>query len=197
MRSRCASHDSARPLNCGVMRRDELSAEPDAAHTGRAPRTRPISLISAAVAIVIGLVAAGSALFYGAQVGAFSGDIVRFVLLPLFGTSCSLAGVLGAVGAWRFKRWGWWLVTWYCVFSIFGAFAPFFILGQIPASHSIQFLWFLFVVGALGYFFMPSVRASYGVIGSAGRAAVVLVGAGFVCTVLLFGYSGYFALSGT
>ena len=162
------------PLSCGVMRRDELSAEPEAAYPGRAPRTRPISLISSAVAIVIGLVAAASVVFYGAQVGRLSGDIVLFVLLPLFGTSCSLAGVLGAVGAWRFKRWGWWLVTWYCVFSIFGVFAPFFILGQVPASHSMQFSWFLFVVAALGYFFMPSVRASYGVSGSAARAAVCL-----------------------
>lgn len=179
------------------MRRDELSAEPEGADTDRAPRTRQISLISAGVAIVIGLVAAASVVFYGAQIGRFSGDMVLFVLLPLFGASFSLAGVLGAVGAWRFKRWGWWLVTWYCVFSIFGVFAPFLILGQIPASHSMQFSWFLFVVGALGYFFMPSVRASYGVSGSAGRAAVVLIGAGFACTVLLFGYSGYVAWAGT
>jgi hypothetical protein len=179
------------------MRRDELSAEPEAAHIGRAPRTRPISLISAAVAIVISLVAAARVVFYAAQIGGFSEDIVLFVLLPLFGTSCSLAGVLGAVGAWRFKRWGWWLVAWYCVFNIFGAFAPFFMLGQIPTSHSMQFLWLLFVVAALAYFFIPSVRASYGVTGSSARAAVVLVGAGFVCTVLLFGYSGYFALGGT
>jgi hypothetical protein len=197
MHMRRAGHVVARPLNCGVMRRGELSTDPETARTGRAPRTRPLSLISAAVGIVIGLVAAAGVVFYGAQVGAFSGDIVLSVLLPLVGTACSLAGVLGAVGAWRFKRWGWWLVTWYCVFSIFRAFAPFLILGQIPASHSMQFLWFLFVVAALAYFFMPSVRASYGVTGNAGRAAVVLIGAGFGCTALLFGYSGYFALSGT
>jgi hypothetical protein len=179
------------------MRLDELSAEPEVGRAASAPRRRTLSLISAAIAIVVGFVAAANFVFYALQIGGFSGNVVFFVLLPLFGASCSLAGVLGAVGAWRFQIWGWWLIAWYCVFNIFGTFAPFVILRRMPPADLMQISWLLFVVAALAYFFMPSVRASYSVSGNPGRAAAVLFAAGFVCTALLFGYSAFSVLRGT
>ena len=179
------------------MRLDVLSAEPEIPQPGSAPRRRAFSLISATIAIVIGVVAAANVAFYALQVGGFSGNIILFVLLPLFGALCSLAGVLGAVGAWRFKSWGWWLATWYCAFSIFGAFAPFVILWRMPPTDLMQISWLLFVVAALAYFFMPSVRASYGVRAAPGRAGAVVFAAGLICTALLFGYSAYPVLRST
>jgi hypothetical protein len=191
MHMRRAGHVFAPPLNCGVMRRDNVSSDstPDASQS----RTRAHFLLSALVAAVIGTVAGANVLFNGSQVGG-SGDIPLLVLIPLFATMCSLAGVLGAAGTLGFKRWGWWLAAWYCVFSIFAAVAPFIIFWRPPVSDALQTSWLLFAAGALVYLFMPSVRASYRVSASLRRASLVVVGAGLLCTLVLFAYPAYFAV---
>ena len=150
-------------------------------------------LLSALIAVVIGTVAGANVLFNRSQVGG-SGNIPLLVLVPFFATMCSLAGVLGAVGTLGFRRWGWWLAAWYCVFSIFAAVAPFIIFWQSPVSNALQTSWLIFAAGALVYLFMPSVRASYRVSAGLRRASLVVVGTAVLCTLVLFAYPAYFAV---
>ena len=141
-------------------------------------------------AIVVGIAAADGVLVYGWQLLGFSGWSF-LLLLGFVSLLCSLAGVLGAVGTWRFRSWGWWLAAWFCLFGILGALVPYAIFGRRLGLGLFQIGWVLALGAGLTYLLTPSVRGAYRITASLHAVLSRILGAALLCILVQFGYAAY------
>ena len=141
------------------------------------------------LAMLIGIDAALGVFFTGWQLMSFSGWSF-LLLLGAFNLFCSVVGVLGAIGLWRFKWWGWWIAAWYFVFSVFGALAPFVVFPRWPEFDLVGGGWLLVCCMSLAYLFTASAWVAYRVAASRRMAAFRIIGAAALCTALQFGAVG-------
>lgn len=139
--------------------------------------------ISRTIAILIGIVGADGVLLYGAQLTTVGGSSF-LLLLPLFALGCSLAGVLAAVGLWRFRWWGWWVGTWYGILSALVTLMPYVIFGRRAGGNVLVSVLLLLLAASVAYLFTPSVRASYRVTAGWRMVPLKVVGIALVCYLL-------------
>jgi hypothetical protein len=143
-------------------------------------------LLARIIATVIGVGAAVDLARYGYLLQAFNAHFVMLWLTPVLLALYSVAGVVGAVGAWRLTTWSWWLVVWYCALTILRAAVP--ALSDTLDADALLVAWLLFAAASLAYFFSPGIRASYQVATSVGKTLLIVVGAAFLCVVAAMAY---------